>query len=128
MTILKSRLFCFTFLLVPLAAWCQENQHVNNIVRILDEKARPTAARVRVTQNDSVYFAPEGHTTDFPFTNHGGDVILDNNRRFAYVSGSFSISLPVGATVPIEVVKGFAYKIHERTLNVPLQGTLSIFN
>ena len=97
-------------------ALCQENQRVNNIVRILDEKGKQTAARVRVTENDSVYIAPEGHTADFPFTNHGGDVILDNNRRFAYVDGVFSISLPVGVSVRIEVVKGFAYKIHERTL------------
>ena len=126
-TFLKSRLACILFLLLPLMALCQENQRVNNIVRILDEKGKQTAARVRVTENDSVYIAPEGHTADFPFTNHGGDVILDNNRRFAYVDGVFSISLPVGVSVRIEVVKGFAYKIHERTLKVsPAGDTIDI--
>ncbi|MEX2233966.1 MAG: CehA/McbA family metallohydrolase [Cyclobacteriaceae bacterium] len=118
----KSRIFLILLLFLALSASGQGNQRVNKVVRILDEKGRPTAARVRITQNDSVYFAPEGHSTDFPFTNFGGDVILDNNRRFAYVNGLFSISLPVGAMMRIEIVKGFAYKIYDGRIDVSAPG------
>jgi hypothetical protein len=84
----------------------------------MDEKGIATAARVRVTQDDSIYIAPDGHESDFPFTNFGGDVILDNNRRFAYVDGAFTIHLPPRKKIRIEIVKGFAYKIYDRSLDV----------
>src|SRR5687768_3455459 len=112
MPLIKSRIASVLFLLISMSAWGQGDQHVKKIVRILDEKGRETAARVRVTQNDSIYFAPDGHRTDFPFTNFGGDVILDNNRRFAYIDGQFSIQLPTASVIRIEIVKGFAYKIY----------------
>jgi hypothetical protein len=115
---IKSRISSVLFLLISMSAWGQGDQYVKKIVRILDEKGKQTAARVRVTQNDSIYFAPDGHTTDFPFTNYGGDVILDNNRRFAYVDGQFSIQLPTACVIRIEIVKGFAYKIYDRTFDV----------
>lgn len=87
-------------------------------VRILDDRGNPTAARVRITINDSVYYAPEGHQVDFPFTNYGGDVILDNNRRFAYVEGQFIVELPLHEIARFEIVKGFAYKIHDASISV----------
>lgn len=87
------------------------------LVRVFDERGHLTAARVRVTTNDSVYLAPVGHQPDFSFTSYGGDVILDDNRRFAYVDGSFSIDLPK-QVVRIEVVKGFAYKVVDTTVNI----------
>ena len=93
-------------------------QQVRKIVRIVDEKGVTTPARVRVTLNDSIYIAPEGHETDFPFTNQGGDVILDDNRRFAYVNGLFSVDLPQQANIRFEIVKGFAYKIYDHSINV----------
>ena len=44
------------------------------IVRILDEHGKPTAARIRVTGHESVYYAPEGHRVDFPITELEGDI------------------------------------------------------
>jgi hypothetical protein len=92
----------------------QERQRI--FARILDEHGRPTAARVRFTGPDSTYYAPDGHDADFPI-NYGGDVILDNNRRFAYVDGEFSIELPQGP-VTVEVVKGYAYRFVTETIDV----------
>lgn len=89
---------------------------IKKTVRIFNEKGLITAARVRVTQNDSVYIAPAGHQADFPFTNFGGDVILDHNRRFAYVDGLFSVALPREGKIRMEIVKGFAYKIYDSAL------------
>jgi hypothetical protein len=115
---IKSGPSAFLFLFFLTCAYGQEPQSARRIFRIVDEHKSQTAARVRITLNDSIYLAPEGHTTDFAFTNYGGDVILDNNRRFAYVNGLFSIDLPAGALVRIEVVKGFAYKVVNATIEV----------
>ena len=119
MQVLKSGLSCVVFLLLAMVAWSQgDHQSLKKTFRILDEKGMQTAARVRISQNDSVYYAPDGHTIDFPFTNYGGDVILDHGRRFAYVNGLFSIVLPAGAVIRIEIVKGFAYKIYNDSIIV----------
>ncbi|MCW3089790.1 MAG: putative glucose/L-sorbosone dehydrogenase, distantly related to bacterial beta-galactosidase [Ferruginibacter sp.] len=94
------------------------------IVRIFDEHGKPTAARIRITGKDSIYYAPEGHSADFPITERegdlgqGGDVILDNNRRFAYVDGTCNIDLPEKETFQFEVVKGFAYRFVDRVITV----------
>lgn len=96
-------------------------------VRVLDEKGYETAARVRITINDSVYLAPEGHEVDFAFTNFGGDVILDNNRRFAYIDGTFSFKVPASTGVRFEIVKGFAYKIYDKSFSASdVSGQLEI--
>lgn len=92
-------------------------------VRILDEKGQPSPARVRFTDLNSAYYAPEGHNPDFPVVNwayKGGDrdnVMLDDGRRFAYTDGQFSISLPIG-DISVEVVKGFAYRILTDTVTI----------
>jgi hypothetical protein len=94
------------------------------IVRILDEHGKPTAARVRVTAHDSVYYAPEGHRVDFPITKRegaiggGADVMLDNNRRFAYIEETFKIDLPEKEAIRFEVVKGFVYRLFDTTINI----------
>src|SRR5438067_6307830 len=94
------------------------------IVHILDENGQPTAARVRITGKDSVYYAPEGHSVDFPITERGGDtgqggdVILDNDRRFAYVDGSFTIDLPDKESFRFEIVKGYAYRFVDSVITV----------
>jgi hypothetical protein len=97
------------------------------IVRILDEHGKPTAARIRVTGHDSVYYAPEGHRVDFPLTElegdmgRGGDVMLDNDRRFAYVEGTFEINLPEKEAIRFEAVKGFAYRFYDTTINISFE-------
>ena len=97
------------------------------IVRILDEHGKPTAARIRVTGHDSVYYAPEGHRVDFPITKRGGDVMLDNNRRFAYVEETIKINLPEKETIRFEVVKGFVYRFLDTTINIsPETDTINI--
>ena len=94
------------------------------VVRIIDEHALLTAARIRVTGNDSIYFAPQGHSVDFPITERGGDlgqggdVILDNNRRFAYVEGEFKIDLPESERIRFEVVKGFTYRFLDSAIKI----------
>ncbi len=86
-------------------------------VQILDEHGKPTAVKIRVTENDSVYYAPDGHLTDFKISEGGGDAMLDNNRRFAYVEGAFSINLPA-ANLRFEVVKGYAYRFFDSTFHI----------
>jgi hypothetical protein len=103
--------------LISFSVLSQQTARQNMLVHLFDEKGNLTAARVRVTARDSVYYAPEGHQVDFAFTNYGGDVILDANRRFAYVDGSFSINLPK-ENVRMEVVKGFAYTVVDTVLNL----------
>lgn len=87
------------------------------IIQILDELNRPTAARIRVTDHDSVYYAPVGHLSDFPIDSSGGDALLDNNRRFAYVEGLSEINLPLSA-LRFEVVKGYAYRFFDSTFHI----------
>jgi len=88
---------------------------------ILDENQQPTAARVRLIDKQGAYLAPEGHLVDFPMTVSTDqqavetDVILDNDRKFAYVDGTFTL-LNASDMVSIEVVKGFHYQIYQDTL------------
>ena len=97
------------------------------IVQIFDEHGKLTAARMRITAHDSVYYAPEGHSVDFPITEEtgdfgkGGDVILDNDRRFAYIDGTCKIDLPETDSVRFEVVKGFAYRFIDSTITISSQ-------
>lgn len=92
-------------------------------VRILDEKGEPTPARVRFTGPEGKYYAPHGHAADFPITSaevpsrEEKDVRLDDNRRFAYIDGSFEITLPA-EDIRMEVVKGYAYTFANEILNV----------
>ena len=94
------------------------------LVHTLDETGKGTAVRVRVTSHDSIYIAPEGHTVDFPITERGGDigkggdVMLDNNRRFAYVENNFNILLPENESIRFELVKGYAYSFLDTTINI----------
>jgi hypothetical protein len=87
---------------------------------------------VRVTAHDSIYYAPEGHRVDFPLTEDGGDigkggdVMLDYNRRFAYVEGTFKIDLPGTETIKLELIKGFAYRFFDTTINLSGTDTINI--
>jgi len=90
-------------------------------IRIWDENNKLTAARVRITDMEGMYLAPVGHQVDFLMTTSGDqesiekDVILDNDRRFAYVDGTFQVDLTADS-FRIEVVKGFRYKIIDDSL------------
>ncbi len=92
-------------------------------VRVLDEQGNPTPARVRFSGLDGQYYPPKNHTADFPITSANVpvseemDVMLDNNRRFAYVDGTFDISLPRQPVI-VEVVKGYAYEFVNDTLSL----------
>jgi hypothetical protein len=89
-------------------------------VQILDEYGKPTAAKIRVTGQDSIYYAPDGHLNDFFVGEAGGDAMLGNNRRFAYVNGTFEINLPA-ANLKFEVVKGFAYRFFDSTIHISFE-------
>ncbi|HEX8038816.1 MAG TPA: CehA/McbA family metallohydrolase [Chryseosolibacter sp.] len=112
----------FILVLAFLSAAGQDNRTQRTIIRLFDEEGKPAAARVRVTVNDSIYIAPEGHEADFAFTNYGGDVILDSNRRFAYVDGTFAIETPANKPVRFEITKGYAYALVDTTMNPSRSG------
>ena len=44
--------------------------------------------------------------------------MLDNNRRFAYIEGTFKIDLPEKEAIRFEVVKGFVYRFIDTTINI----------
>jgi len=87
------------------------------IIQILDEHSKPTAAKIRITEHDSIYYAPEGHLVNFKMDSAGGDALLDNNRKFAYVEGTFEINLPA-TNLKFEVVKGYAYLFFDSTIHI----------
>lgn len=100
--------------------------------RILDETGSPTPARVRFTDSAGQYFAPEGRRTDFPITSANDpisierEVMMDNERRFAYIDGQFRIHLPL-SKIRVEIVKGFDYTIHDEEIDLlKAENTLDI--
>ena len=125
-TLLKKVLLVLFIVLFKFSAFANDNPPALKkiSVQIFDENGKPTAARIRITGPDSVYYAPEGHSVDFPITERGGDVgkggdvILDNNRRFAYVDGTFNIDLPENQSLKFEVVKGYAYRFIDSAITI----------
>lgn len=121
MKILVYLLFSIIFCMDIYSQTKANNQLVS--VSVLDENGLPAPSRVRFTGPDSVYYAPEGHKTDFTiikWLSEGGDVMLDYGKRFAYVNGQFQIYLPPG-DIRIEVIKGFVYRIFIDTVNITSQ-------
>lgn len=102
---------------------CKDDHHHSMSVQVLDESGQPTAARVRFSDMEGVYFAPNMHQEDFPITHANdpvgeeADVMMDEHRRFAYIDGRFTISLPRDS-VRVEIVKGFRYRIYDDTIMV----------
>ena len=122
---LKSFLVVFLFASCNMYAFAQSVVPAKKIiVHIIDENGKPTAARLRVTMTDSTYIAPEGHRVDFPISERegdlgkGGDVMLDNNRRFAYVENNCSILLLQNQSIRFEVVKGYVYNFIDTTISI----------
>jgi len=87
------------------------------IVQILDEYGKPTYGKIRITNGDSDYYAPDGHVKEFQIIEKGEDAMLVNNRRFAYVEGTFRIDLPA-ADLRFEVVKGYAYRFFDSIIHI----------
>lgn len=114
------------FLGVLLVSWQTAGSQVNRsklTVTILDQDQKPTPARVRFTDREGTYFAPEGIADDFvitsaqePLSKEDG-LMLDEDRRFAYTDGSFKIMLPQ-KRIYLEVVKGFRYRIFKDTFDL----------
>ncbi len=108
---------------------CLSKQDDTRMVKfsVLDENDEPTAVRVRVTDLQGNYLAPVGHTPDFPMTTSNDqaavetDVLLDDQRRFAYVQGEFELETSAEAIL-IETVKGFEYQILRDTFRVERDG------
>ena len=117
---LVSVLLCCLVLGLVLA---QENQ-TRLTIHLLDEHEQATPARVRITNLDGEYFAPVGHLTDFPITFSRDqqadekDVMLADDRRFAYVKGSFEIVLPAPNQYRLELVKGYQYVMIDDTFQI----------
>ncbi len=122
----------FTIVFLLLMA-CNGKHHAEDSlkVRIFDENNHPTAARVRVVTMDHEYLAPVGHTTDFPMTTSGDqepvetDIILDEQRRYAYVDGEFLLNTTVDS-IRVQIVKGFNYKIHDQVYFIGSQENIEI--
>lgn len=83
---------------------------------ILNESNATTPARVRITDMEGTYHAPVGHTTDFPITFSQDqealekDVMLADDRRFAYVDGHFEVMMNSGEPYILEIIKGYLYQ------------------
>ena len=119
-------LFIYFCAFVAEAKYIQGFKHLINVspavqkkivVQILDEYGSPTAARIRVSGQDSIYYAPAAHKGDLKLGEDGGDVILDYNRKFAYVDGGCEINLPPTA-LRFEVIKGYAYHLFDSIIHI----------
>lgn len=119
---IQTALIAFTFLLFMA---CNGKKNDSDQIKIIisDEHDIPTAARIRITTLDQQYLAPEGHTHDFPMTTSEDqepvetDIILDEQRRFAYVDGTCFLNSG-SDSIRVEVVKGFNYSIHDEIYSI----------
>ncbi|MFB3902431.1 MAG: CehA/McbA family metallohydrolase [Acidobacteriota bacterium] len=87
--------------------------------RILDEKGRPTPARLAFRSGQGRYFPPYGHRAEINtgwFQDYGADLKVGVSS-FAYVDGSFEAELPVGE-VCVEISKGFEYRPVRQRLQI----------
>lgn len=91
---------------------------------ILDEDNTATPVRIRITDLGGNYIAPTGHDPHFPITfsqdqvADEGDVMLADNRRFAYVSGHFEVELAIAESYVLEAIKGFVYQRVKDTIKI----------
>jgi len=90
------------------------------VIRILDETGQLTAARIRCADLSGQYYAPVGHQADFPITEANDPVpdelgvLMDDDRRFAYVEGELAIEFP---RQPAQVEGAFNYESWIQALN-----------
>jgi hypothetical protein len=91
-------------------------------IRINDAATgQPTPVRLRVTDADGEYFAPFGHSAEFPTGRGeavGGDVLIDG-KCWAYIDGTCEIAAPPG-TLTVEATKGPEFAALSETISLPL--------
>ena len=76
----------------------------------------PLAARISFTDAAAVYYPPLGRPWAMPSRPTGGNLLLPDGSRYAYVDGPFQIDLPAG-TVNVEAMHGFEYEVHRSTFD-----------
>ncbi|MDA2926465.1 CehA/McbA family metallohydrolase [Acidobacteria bacterium AH-259-G07] len=81
---------------------------VNLRVRLLDEKGRPTAARLYLTGSDGLAYAPPGSISR---------ITAMSAEYYFHADGSFEIELPSGPTL-IEATRGPEYELTSRQINL----------
>ena len=115
-SIILSFLFCIAWILF---VSCDQG---STTIIILGDDELPTAARIRVTDNEGKYYSPEGHSYQFSANSVDHpvaietDVLLDLDRRFAYVEDTFQFKLPLHKELKFQVIKGFEYEFFNTTL------------
>lgn len=78
---------------------------------IAADRNEPTPARVHIRAADGRYLPPNGHRREINpglMEDYGSDLLL-GGMPYAYVPGSFEVSVPPGE-VHLEVTKGFEYR------------------
>ena len=81
-------------------------------VSIVDETTGGSLpARISFTDAAGIYYPPLGRPWAMPSRPTGGNLLLPDGSRYAYVDGPFQIDLPAGM-VNVEAVHGFEYEVH----------------
>jgi TolB protein len=84
-------------------------------LRVLDSLGQPTPARIFVAGEDGRAYAPDDAWM------HADDNFVRSERRFEthyfHTSGTAELTVPAGR-VDLEVMKGFEYRVEEKTVNV----------
>jgi TolB protein len=93
--------------------WSRPAGRVN--VTVVDERGRPTAARVYQRAADGKPYTPDD----------AYERVSQLDRRLFHTTGRYTIEAPAGAFT-IEALKGFEYDISTTTLTVPEGGTLDV--
>lgn len=77
-------------------------------VKLLDERGRPSAARVYLTAADGLGYAPRGTISRFT---------AESAEQYFHAEGGFEIDLPAGETL-IEATRGIEYKLGRRAITL----------
>ncbi len=89
-------------------------------VRVNDAATgKPTACRIRFTDNEGRYYAPFGRLTEFSTGRNqevGGNVLI-GMRPYAYIDGTCEIQLPVGP-IDVEIAKGPEFLNRREQINL----------
>lgn len=92
----------------------EQMESVPVVISLFDaDSGAPVYARVQITNNDDIYWAPRGHQRNVPVgfregEGVGGDVVVAG-KTYAYVKPVFLVDLPVGK-YRVEAIKGMEYK------------------
>lgn len=89
-------------------------------VKLLDEMGRSTRARLYVIASDGKAYTPQGVPVFFQSLDPGGP-----REGFFVASGDDEFDVPAGR-LRVVAVKGFEYRVAERTIDVSADGTQTI--